>query len=387
MGRIENMPPTDPAKLAEAAAALQKNLPKLDPKSGQHAMAKAEGDSKNTRQETTVKFADPETIQELVGNIEDIPAIQDQREGLNRLESLIGAQAAAPSAGGMPYAYAKGLGALSDAWYGTKLSAGVPDQSPDAAKNKQLMDYIQKVQTDKRDLSGKVLEAAKAFKAGQINDLFQQMMKTSITGETGQLKGGGKPYDPTMDVGRLQKALEPLTGFGTSYKYLDSLIAKVIPGGIDAWKKGKEIPGIGPGKELLFRTYPKAMSPEGREIVQAYMNLQDDLLRAKSGAQINESEFRRLKSTLGSGITAGPEEFVNAMKRFRSTLADVMKQREARIKGVRPEVVDYYKKGGGETSDQFKSKVTHEVPKDDTEAKKKAIEERMKKIEAILGKE
>ena len=77
-----------------------------------------------------------------------------------------------------------------------------------------------------------------------------------------------------------------------------------------------------------------------------------------SGKAINEAEAKRLESALGGSMWATPQDVVNGMARFKSALKDIVKQREARIKGVPSvgkEVIRQYHEGGGTTSDDIKS--------------------------------
>lgn len=91
---------------------------------------------------------------------------------------------------------------------------------------------------------------------------------------------------------------------------------KVIPGGIDNYT-GENIPGIGGGAALV----PIGrLTKEGRRMRQLAIGLGNQILKLRSGAQINESEARRILSELGIDQAVGEGGGVSAV--FRGTRSD-----------------------------------------------------------------
>lgn len=81
----------------------------------------------------------------------------------------------------------------------------------------------------------------------------------------------------------------------------------------------REQPGEGTytpgGIAGAVREFFGQISPEEVEFRKTLLDVSDMLLRARSGAQINEQEYRRLKAILAS-LTDEPNVFVPAMQRF-----------------------------------------------------------------------
>lgn len=155
----------------------------------------------------------------------------------------------------------------------------------------------------------------------------------------------GKTYNPDKDLEKHQKRMEGIEDLLTTYNILDTTL-----GGIDKLDSKKDIPGVG----ALVNILPsRLLSDKGSEIRQTFADLKNQVIYAKSGKQINEQEYRRLSTALGSANLDNEREFVNALKRFGIEIKAIMKQREAAVKGVHPEVLDLYKKGGGSVSSDF----------------------------------
>lgn len=73
-----------------------------------------------------------------------------------------------------------------------------------------------------------------------------------------------------------------------------------------------------------FREYTGKISPEEVTFRKSLLDAGDLLLRARSGQQINESEYGRLKSLLPQ-VTDEPNVFLPAMKRFQDEVTQQMK--------------------------------------------------------------
>jgi hypothetical protein len=198
-----------------------------------------------------------------------------------------------------------------------------------------------------------------------------------ITTQTPRPKAGGnwKPYDPNRDVQKLSEKLGPLGELWSSYEYLDKLV-----GGVDNWKPGKNIPGVGGlNNTFLGNLNP---DPKSREIRGAYSDLKNKLLYAQSGKQINEQEFRRLSAALGDmGAFTKDSDLVKAMQRFRVELKEVAQQREAGF-GTHPEVKQILRQSGGFGSHQVPDKAV--APAKNPAGKKDRSKMTLQELEAEL---
>jgi len=148
----------------------------------------------------------------------------------------------------------------------------------------------------------------------------------------------GRPGVSSAQFNALSKQLgdkmAPFIGLVTQFNKLDKEL-----GGIDNWK-GKDIPGSGAtGWAPLF-----ALSSKGSVNKELITGIQNELLYLKSGAQINEQEYKRLTQAIGGGLMSSDRDRINGLKTFRDVLQNIFQSRQASFP---KEVVDAYVSRGG----------------------------------------
>jgi hypothetical protein len=294
------------------------------------------------------QYMPPSQLNDLYTSTARLPAFQQQQEGLEKERDLLGIASKAPSD-----VFSGPISGLLETEFGRKTGTLAANAGPSPMQQrKTLLDMTGKYQDDQRDLSKNIFDAIGKQRSGStvqsladtvaLSNLLRDMNKDSAVDPRKFEKGGGKGYDPTKDVKELGKSLAPMAPTLNTLNKLDQLI-----GGIDNWK-GQNIPGAG----FMGRMAPSFMlSDKASQVQQTYRELQEELLKLYNGARITPPEYQRLSQALGANATGGDREFVNGLKRFRDEFKDVMAQKEAPFRGTHPEVIQLYKKGGGNTSD------------------------------------
>lgn len=122
-----------------------------------------------------------------------------------------------------------------------------------------------------------------------------------------------------------------LPGLKTSLAELDS----AIPGGLDGWKPGTDIPGISGASAAIPVS---RLSGRAAKVRSASVSVGNQLLKLRNGGAISDGEASRLMAELGIVPTIGeggswlditfkgttsPENFVNGMKRARNIVGSI----------------------------------------------------------------
>lgn len=335
--------PADVSALTRSPAALAPVAP-VRPGSG---LTKKAAEKQQETAQRLSKFAtydDPEQLYAASHAAENLPILARQRDNLDGLQEYMKVAAAPDTKLDL-----SPLMALADQWTGSKLAQSYKrPESAEEARQKAAV-YAMKLQDQKDQLAKNVLDATFKQRSGETMVLDKNVKSEEAT-ETAQdpllhqRSKTTKEYDPTKDLQKFQKSMEPLAPIKSAFDKMDEAV-----GGIDKWDGKKDIPGIG-GTKLL----PMGMLTDaGSKARQAHRNLQNAIQYAISGKQINEQEGKRLSEAIGGGFWSSDRDAVIGMKNFRKELREIMKQREAQIKSVHPEVIDHYRKGGGTTSDDF----------------------------------
>lgn len=329
---------TAQALAAHAAAAVAPDQGVMAKNSGKTSQAKVTSnlDKKGVLNQTL--FMDPTQFQAAIDNITKTDAYKQQSQGIDDMRELmkIGMNRT-------PQMDLTPLNDLANNWSrdGWKTNYKAPDNMP-AAPTQLLQKYMDKLQDDRRDLFKSTVSAIGAQKAGSnlsSYDLKQLIESMNKSQDPNMGKGAGKVYDPGKDLKDHQKRMEALEGMRSVYDRLNAMT--------NGFTNGK-------GTGIFSRYAPLSwQSGDAAEIQSAYKDLQNQIIYATSGKQINEAEARRLKQALGDSALSGPREFAIAMQRYGVTLKDIMKQKEGAIKGLHPEVLQMYKNGGGTLSEDF----------------------------------
>jgi hypothetical protein len=319
----------------------------VDPKSGLKQQGTNTESDKYIKLLRELSFPPKEVMRDAIDVASNAPDIKSQRAALDNIRQAILAQAASSGGASMT----PGLSYLAN--YFTKGEAKYipPEKSP----KQTLLDYALKIQDDQRDLAKNVADYVGKFKGG-----YSQDQNTKSSGDTYVISSGNAPKTATVAAAAVpeklldahEKRMRDLEGLKESFVATQNALGKA---GIDIDNyNGEDIPGAGESKYI-----PTALlSPAGSDIKQTFTQLKTDLQYAKSGKQINEAEYRRLSQALGDSYFSGDRELVGALKRFRTTFAEIMRNREGAVRGLHPEVIDIFRQGGGFSSDDFVRETT-----------------------------
>jgi hypothetical protein len=229
---IQQRPLVDVVKDANSMADLQT---KRDPKSGIQQNVAQGNDISNNVTENRATWADPALVKSFTESVSDLPSFQAQEEGQNRLEELLAMEASNPA---QRSAYwTKPLAGLADYMnakrgISTNNAGNVPVEETPEARNMKLMEYANKLQKDRSDYNARLLDSAKAFKSGSIQEQLMQKLSEKITAGTGQRLGGERnpqvntPLEKVWSVFKddkaAGKALEALSSAKSAKEELSS---------------------------------------------------------------------------------------------------------------------------------------------------------------------
>jgi hypothetical protein len=269
-----------------------------------------------------------------VENFEGMPAYLQQEEGLKHLQELAKIKnSVAPQFDLSP------LVAMADRWSGGNLSKAYkrPEGPQDVAD--RAFDTESDIQKRRETLSAQLEDMIKTQKAGYDTEKLIEAITRGNKQETipehapRAPSTAGERMDRT-DSKDLAKQLSPFASIVSQFKDLDKEI-----GGIDNWK-GQDVPGMG----LTGRVPLAGLGAKGSKIKELVTGIQNDLLYMRSGAQINEQEFKRLSEAIGGGLLSTDRDRVQGLKNFKNVLGVTLKAKAA---GFEPTLVDRYIARGG----------------------------------------
>lgn len=105
-----------------------------------------------------------------------------------------------------------------------------------------------------------------------------------------------------------------------------------------------------PGKSILGFGRMYKPGSEGERLQAAFLNINNALLKARSGAAVTEQEFNRLKGELGTGKFNTEEQMLESVQRFKRALRETMEQRE---RSYMPEATARFREQGGKLTSDF----------------------------------
>lgn len=197
------------AKSNAASAALTPH----DPRSGTQQGMSITDEARRNLMTNHALWADPEQITELTKAFAATPAMQAQEAGQKRLEDLLSMEAATPAP--RSAYWTKPLAALSDYMnakrgIATNNMASIAPEQASEDRTAKLMAYAQQLQKDRADYNAKMLDAAKAWKAGTAQDQFLQQITNKIDAATGKPirgMGAGGTFTPNQFANQVRYAL------------------------------------------------------------------------------------------------------------------------------------------------------------------------------------
>lgn len=294
----------------------------------------------------------------LLNRTENSDVFKQQKAGVGEMRDILAMASHAPAD-----IFSGPISGLLETEFGRKTGTMNANRGPtpyDQTKN--LLGYQDKIQDDQSNYAKNLFEAIGKQQGGTQLDSLMQQLALKATAE--QLtkseakdpnayakKGSGGP-DLTKLLKEHQKRMQDLQPLEGAYASLTGAIDKAIPGGLANWDGKSDIPGVGATGHLPSFL----LSGKGSEIQRAHQELQNAIIYATSGKQINESEGRRLSLALGAGITGGDREFLQGILNYGKEYKNIMRQREAAVRGlpgVGDQVMKLYKAGGGGLSDDF----------------------------------
>ena len=208
------------------------------------------------------------------------------------------------------------------------------------------------------DLAEK-LPLEQALGVGDFDDVKDMVGATDR--KTGQVLGdeartasrqlaerGQQAVQRRFDAGQLEKMgtfSEKLVGLTESMKQIERLAPGLLYGDVpqdyklgDLQRVLADIP-LGLGKRV--------MNPDAIALKGALDNLTDLLIRARTGAVINDQEFANYRNLLGTAIGAGPQAVAAVLPLFRREIAGRIKMKQLPLELSNPEAFEEWRGAGG----------------------------------------
>lgn len=345
--------PVSPIQMPQAPAPQMEpravnTLAPIPKNSGLSLDAEDTNKARTMEQANTSTYLTPEQFAEMAKAAESLPGYQAQQGGIDRLSDLARMSVDQPVMVDL-----SPLMSLAEGYSGKKIAYKAPESQSD--RQQKLIAYAAKLQDDRRDLFKNALEAIKAQKTGTLQSLAERIVADKVQqGAEDPAKfdrpaRGGKGYDPTKDLQKLQKSMEPLVGIQTALGATRAAVEEAIGGPLANWTEKQDIPGVGATGWI-----PQAMlSDRGANIQQQWMKLKNAITYAESGKAITAEEAARLNAALGGSKLNKDRDMVIGIQNVERALSDMMRQKEAQIRAPHPEVIDLYRRGGGKTSEDM----------------------------------
>lgn len=131
----------------------------------------------------------PEELQAQAQALSDIPAVKSAQEGLKTQENLLNMQLGQKTSP-LETANIGPLMALMDHYLGSNTAAAYKAPEGAGAKQKAILDALQKVQTDRQALAGNIVHGIQASKGGAAGDVTTSGQKFEQFQGAGEGKGG-----------------------------------------------------------------------------------------------------------------------------------------------------------------------------------------------------
>jgi len=152
----------------------------------------------------------------------------------------------------------------------------------------------------------------------------------------GELREKGKQEDKTQkEVKEFEKSTDDLYNMGASIENIEGEIASAI--GKPGFKleqydpktetvngKSVDLPGVSvPGLGRVT-----AYSSGARSLESTIANLENQLLKARSGAAVTESEYQRMRSELARARASAEPEMIQSLSRFKNDFVNALQRKE-----------------------------------------------------------
>ncbi len=308
------------------------NSEKVDAKASDEATNMS--GNKTTRQDILM-LGDPQ-FQEAYNRGAKSPAIQEQIKGVNKIQDMLSMDAQAPSD------YLSGpIAGLLQSEFGRNASimnqnAGMTPE----AKRLKLIQGMDKLQGDKRDISKTISDYIAKQKAGSITDLLYAQAANKLGNTTDvtntssavdpnkYIKSGPKAYDPNKDIQKLgadrAKFVAPMLN---SLDAIDKELGD--QGGLSGLRTSAVgVQGVGGLNTLL----PIGIRDDkGAKIYNYAKDLAMAKLQMRSGAQASEGEAARYLQQFGLTPTSSGREMATGLNKLVDDVQRTLGGDEARF--------------------------------------------------------
>jgi hypothetical protein len=252
------------------------------------------------------------------------------------------------------------LAALADTWSRKPSNLAKSMPKVESAEDTMTMDakLYQALAKERDDQATRQLQFLQSVTPGyqgmKLGAAMGAMNAVTNRPPGGSGNRGMREEDLMRAVRDYDNEMKPYLPMIESFKNLDKAV-----GGYKNWSPGKDIPGTGATGWL-----PTALlSGKGAEVKQAYNELLASVGYLQSGKALTAQEANRLRTILGGGkFFASDRDLITAMQRFAEEQTNILHNRQGRVKGVKPKVIEFYEKGGGISPDVLKN--TGGVPAD-----------------------
>ena len=226
----------------------------------------------------------------------------------------------------------------------------------DIARQKSLYDMLQAQQPEYKVVGNQMLKMDKA--AGTVEPIYSapnqpteyQQMRVDMQREQNQRMAD--------DRARIQKESQDKALQAQTEKYSKTLESTGLSDLLSAAERAKNaVSGEGdiPGYGEIVGALPDWMSSQaGKDTRQSIAELQNALLKARSGGAVTPGEYDRLKSELGAGFGRGDANLRKGIANVTATLQNKMRNAQA---GYSPEAVGLYEERGGLTGRNLNSTI------------------------------
>lgn len=223
--------------------------------------------------------------------------------------------------------------------FGAELSR-VPEAEFNRMSAADVADFVKGLEHDRDGASaerrhGESMRAQAASRSQQSEELRWRMQESALARkDAAELKRQDmQARQDEKDLAELAKRSQPAAEMRADIETLKAAI-----------ESGEDIPGVGPLTNIL----PDLMlSAEGSANRQAAVRLVQNVVYAKSGKAVTESEAKRILKGYGAGAFDGESSFASGMGDLARDAGNTLQNIES---GFRPEVRDLRSRYGGTTS-------------------------------------
>lgn len=197
------------------------------------------------------------------------------------------------------------------------------------------------------------LEKIAKFKAEKENRKLTRDQALTAKEERDYAKDQDKLARLTLSA---QKIIAPLQSAAISWKNVDDVIESFGPqfkGGVEALdpkNPSQNLPGV---SVPILGTRLDWFSPEAKALQGSLQAIQNSQLKELSGGAVVANEIDRFLLSWGQGLFSSEADYVEALKRIREHVKEVMVSNEKNVDAIDPRIMQSVRQVKGVTSDIF----------------------------------